>query len=344
MAYFVNPITYGGKQPTAEDLKAKMLLEPPVEQLDLKTLGFQIQEGIKSTTTDYSLTAARKVTRRDTGCGTWTPTGDLLTMGSNTITVWPLKIELEECADRYDGTILELAKKKGHATDNDLTGTVLEEIVREALSPVVYEDMMRVLFLADRTSADADYNQIDGMRKQLIAKAAAGKVVRGSNIVAATIADDDDGPTAAMAVLEDLHKKQPAKLKNVARGNKAYYVDENLYDQIEMAYINYGKGTTTLESGKTQLFSGVDEIRYRGTIVKKLPQYFQYASEDLPDGQSPHLAFLTVPTNVIVAMDQESDLAEITMWYEIKLRLNNTRVLYRLGTGFGFDSLVVFAI
>ncbi|MBO2010849.1 hypothetical protein [Hymenobacter negativus] len=344
MAYFANPITYGGKQPTAEDLKAKMLLEPPTEQLDLKTLGFQIQEGIKSSTTDYSLTAARKVTRRDTGCGSWTPTGDLLTMGSNTIVVWPLKIELEECADRYDGTILELAKKKGHATDNDLTGTVLEEIVREALSPVVYEDMLRILFLGDRTAASADYNQIDGLRKQLLAKATAGKVTKGAAIVAADIEDDDSGPTAAIKVLEDLHKKQSKKLKNVARANKAYYVDENLYDQVEMAYINYGKGTTVLESGKVQLFSGVDDIRYRGIIVKKLPTYFQYASEDLPAGQSPHLAFLTVPTNIIVAMDQESDLSEITMWYGIKERLNYTRVLYRLGTGFAFDAMIVFAI
>jgi hypothetical protein len=98
-----------------------------------------------------------------------------------------------------------------------------------------------------------------------------------------------------------------------------------------------------LESGKTQLFSGVDEIRYRGIIVKKLPQYFQYMDTDFP-ALSPHLAFLTVPTNIIVAMDQESDLAEITMWYDIKLRTNNTRVLYRLGTGFGFDALIVFAI
>jgi hypothetical protein len=343
MAYFVNPITYGGKQPTAEDLKAKLLLEPPYEQLDLKTLGFQIQEGIKSSTVDYSLTAARKVTRRDSGCGTFTPTGDLLTMGSNTINVWPLMIQLQECADRYDGTILELAKKKGHATDNDLTGTVIEEIVREALSPVVYEDALRILFLGDRTSADVNYNQIDGLRKALLAKNTAGKVTKGAAINATTIADDDDGPAAAIAVLEDLYKKQSAQLKNVARANKAFYVDEQLYDQVEQAYINYGKGTTVLESGKVQLFSGVDEIRYRGILVKKLPQYFQWASQDL-SGQSPHLAFLTVPTNIIVAMDAESDLAEITLWYDIKDRYNYTRVLYRLGVGFGFDSLIVFAV
>lgn len=345
MAYFVNSITYGGKQPTAEDLKAKMLLEPPVENLDLKTLGFQIQEGVKSSTVDYSLSAARKVTKRDTGCGSWVPTGNLLTMGSNTITVWPLMIQLDDCADRYDGTILEAAKKKGHATDNDLTGTVLEEIVREALSPVVYEDALRIMFLGDRASANTDYNQVEGLRKTLLAKATGGTVTKGNAIVAATIEDDEAGPAAAMAVLEDLYKKQSKKLKNVAKANKAFYVDENLYERIEEARIQYGSNSNgaALESGKTELFNGVDQIKYRGILVKKLPTYFQYASEDFP-ASSPHLAFLTVPTNIIVAMDQESDLAEITMWYDIKDRLNYTRVLYRLGTGFGFDSLIVFAV
>lgn len=340
MAYFINPITYGGKQPTAEDLKAKMLLEPPVEQLDLKTLGFQIQEGVKSSTVDYSMTAARKVTRRDTGCGAFVPTGDLLTMGSNTITVFPLMIQLQECADRYDGTILELAKKAGHATDNDLTGTVLEGIVREALSPVVYEDMLRILFLGDRASADVNYNQIDGLRKFLLAKATANKVNRGAAIDAAALQAD---PKNALAVLEDLYTKQTAQLKNVAKTTKVYYVDEVLYDIIEDARIQYGMGTTALESGKTELFAGVQELRYRGILIKKLPQYHQYMSVDFA-AQSPHIAILTVPTNVIVAMDQESDLSEITMWYDIKDRFNYTRVLYRLGVGFGFDTLVTFAV
>jgi hypothetical protein len=343
--FFVNPITYGGKQPTAEDLKAKMLLEPATEQLDLKTLGFQIQEGVKSSTVDYSLSAARKVTKRDSGCGPWVPTGDLLTMASNTINVWPLMIQLDECATRYEGTILELAKKKGHAHDDDLTGTIIESCVREALSPVVYEDALRILFLGDRTSSNPDYNQIEGLRKVLIGKAAAGTVTRGTGIVAATIEDDEDGPAAAMAVLEDLYKKQSKKLKNIAKANKAFYVDENLYDRIEEARIRYGSNSNgaALESGKAELFNGVDEIKYRGILVKKLPTYFQYASEDFP-AQSPHLAFLTVPTNIVVAMDAESDLAEIELWYERMDRKNYTRVLYRLGTGFGFDALIVFAI
>jgi hypothetical protein len=345
MAYFVNPITYGGKTPTAEDLKAKMLLEPPTEQADLKTLGWQIQEGVKSETVDYSLKAARKVTRRDSGCGAWAPTGDLLTMGSNKITVWPLMIQLEECAADYDGTILELAKKKGHATDDDLTGTVLEEIVREALSPVVYEDMIRILLLGDRTVSDVDYNQVDGLRKTLIQKANAGKVTKGAAIDKTVIEDDEDGPAAAMAVLEDLYKKQPKQLKNVAKAKKAFYVDENLYDQVENARIRYGSNSNgaALESGKAELFNGVDEIKYRGILVKKLPTYFQYSEQDFP-ANSPHIAFLTVPTNIIVAMDAESDLAEIEMWYERKERMNYTRVLYRLGTGFGFDTMIVFAI
>ncbi|KUG06882.1 hypothetical protein ASU33_06035 [Solirubrum puertoriconensis] len=342
MAYFVNPITYGGKQPTAEELKAKMLLEPPTEQIDLKTLGFQIQEGVKSSTTDYSVTAARKVTRRDTGCGTWTPSGDLLTMASNTIEVWPLKIELEECAQRFDGTILELAKKKGHATDDDLTGTQLEEIVREALSPVVYEDMIRILFLSDRAAASPDYNQIDGLRKKLLAKATAGKVVRGAAIVAADIEADY---TKALDVLEDAYKKQPAALKNVAKGNKVYFIDEVLYDAVEEARIRFGNNSNgaALESGKAELFSGIEEIRYRGILVKKLPQYHQYMSQDFA-GQSPHICILTVPTTIVVAMDQESDLAEITMWYNIDERKNKTRVLYRLGVGFAYDQLIVFSI
>ncbi|GGG34216.1 hypothetical protein [Hymenobacter glacieicola] len=340
MAYFVNPIIYGGKQPTAEDLKAKMLLEPPVEQLDLKTLGFQVQEGVKSSTVDYSLTAARKVTKRDTGCGPWVPTGDLLTMASNTINVWPLMIQLEECADRFDGTVLESAKKKGHATDNDLSGTVLEEIVREGLSPVVYEDMLRIMLLADRGSSDENYNQVDGLRKQLIAKAVDGKIVRGTDIPSA----DGITPAEAVAVLEDLYKKQTAQLKNVAKTNKAYYVDEVLYDAIEDARINFGSDTTVLESGKAELFSGSDKpLYYRGILIKKLPQYNQYA-QDLPAGQSRHIAFLTVPTTIVVAMDAESDLAEITMWYDIKDRKNYTRVLYRLGVGFAYDKLIVFSL
>ena len=163
-------------------------------------LGILVKEGVKRGSTSIGILPQEKVTRRDSGCGEFTPTGTLLKLTKNQITVDPVEIKLQECAADYTETVLEAALKEGHVDDNDLEGTVIETIVRKALaeglgslsvaeageldmalepvltqkvSGVVYADGYRMWLLGDRASADVSYNQTDGIRKKLLTAAPA---------------------------------------------------------------------------------------------------------------------------------------------------------------------------
>ena len=52
----------------------------------------------------------------------------------------------------------------------------------------------------------------------------------------------------------------------------------------------------------------------------------------------------TAPKNLIWATDLESDVTTAEFKYEAKERRNWWRVLFRLGSGFAYDTLVSFAV
>ncbi len=375
MPFFERPLIVGGSAANATN-NLSLLVYPAIKYPDLAELKILVKEGVKRRSTTIGILPQEKVTRRDSGCGEFTPTGTLLKMVKNDITVDPVEIKLQECADDYTETVLEAALKAGHAEDNNLEGTVIETIVRKALdqglsslsvteagqldmavepavagpvSGVIYADAYRMFLLADRTSADPNYNQTDGVRKKLLAKApTAGQagatgVYRGAAMPTEAALKAD--PTLILDVLQDLYENCSDVLQDQDDAQKAIYLDTKSYRAVRYAYRALVAGKVTEES-KLSVITGTNgqAYTYEGIELIELKGYGRWIKSDFPGGTSPLMAMYTVKQNLVFATDLISDMAEIKFWYDINTEFNRTRVKYRIGAGFGYDILMAFSI
>jgi hypothetical protein len=374
MPFFERPLLVGGSAANAGN-NLSLLVYPAKRVPSLMELGILVKEGVKRGSTSIGILPQEKVTRRDSGCGEFTPTGTLLKLTKNQITVDPVEIKLQECASDYTETVLEAALKEGHAEDNNLEGTVIETVVRKALdeglsslsvseageldmalepvltqkvSGVVYTDGYRMWLLGDRASADVNYNQTDGIRKKLLtaaptaAESGATGTYRGAAMP--TAQDLKADPTLALGVLEDLFENCSEELQDQDEEQKGFYVDSLFYRAVRKAYRklvadNVGDELklTLIDGSKGQ------KLRYEGIELIELKSYNRWMKADFP-ASNPLLAIYTVRENLVWATDLLSDMAEVKFWYDINTEFNRTRVKYRIGAGFGFDILMAFSL
>lgn len=374
MPFFERPLIVGGSAANAGN-RVSLLVYPAKKVPSLMELGILVKEGVKRRATTVGILPQEKVTRRDSGCGEFTPTGTLLKMVKNEITVDEVEIKLQECASDYTETVLEAALKVGHAEDNNLEGTVIETIVRKALdsglsslsvteagqldmaiepvlgtqvSGVIYMDAYRMFLLGDRASADVNYNQTDGVRKKLLAKNSVAEttgatgVYRG--IAMPTPAQLKANPLLALDILEDLYENSSEELQDQDDEQKAIYVDSLFYRAVRKAYRKLVQDNAD-EELKLSVIEGSKNKRlaYEGIELIELKSYNRWMKADF-SASNPLIAIYTVRENLVFATDLESDMAEIKFWYDINTEFNRTRVKYRIGAGFGFDILMAFSI
>ncbi|MDO7888198.1 hypothetical protein [Hymenobacter cheonanensis] len=375
MPFFERPLIVGGSAANAGN-NLSLLVYPAKKVPSVMELGILVKEGVKRRATTIGILSNEKVTRRDSGCGEFTPTGTLLKLTKNDITVDPVEIKLQECADDYTETVLESALKDGHAEDNNLEGTVIETIVRKALteglgslsvneagqldmaiepvltqqvSGVVYLDGYRMWLLGDRTSSDPNYNQTDGIRKKLIvanptpsSKGTTG-TYRGAAMPTAAALKAD--PTLILGVLGDLYENCSEELQDQDDAQKAFYLDTKSYRAVRLAYRALVAGKVTEESNLSVIAGSQGQrFTYEGVELIELKSYSRWVAADLPNGTSQCIAIYTVRENLVWATDLISDMAEVKFWYDINTEFNRTRVKYRIGAGFGFDILMAYAL
>ncbi|GAA4362784.1 hypothetical protein GCM10023185_31060 [Hymenobacter saemangeumensis] len=347
-----------------------IVAQPARKVPTLQELGFRVIENIKTETILAGLLAKDKVTVKDTGCGEFVGTGKLAAWTTNSLTVDKLVAQDEDCAETFEGTILQGMLAQGHATDSDLTGTEIEKLVRvyleggvakltaeqqgvigdlldlalnEQVSPVVYRDALRIWMLGDKASASRDYNQTDGLRKKLLTKnavagsTAANGMYRGAAINFAAL---EATPALIDDLLQDLMDNSSDELQDIDEDQKAFYLSKSLYRLAK----NRAQTVIPEDKSKFEYDKVTKKVTFDGQEVKQLKLWEQYIKADFAGGTSPHLALYTVPRNLVWATDLESDMTTAEFKYEAKTRINWWRVLFRLGAGFAYDRLVAFAI
>jgi hypothetical protein len=374
MPFFERPLIVGGSAANAGN-NLSLLVYPARRVPSVMELGILVKEGVKRNATTIGILPQEKVTRRDSGCGEFTPTGTLLKLTKNQISVDPVEIKLQECASDYTETVLEAALKPGHAEDDNLEGTVIETIVRKALteglaslsateagqldmaieapltqqvSGVIYTDGYRMWLLGDRTSSDPNYNQTDGIRKKLIAaNAAAGTTgttgtYRGAAMPTPAALKAD--ASLILGVLEDLYENCSEELQDQDDAQKAFYLDTLSYRAVRKAYRELVADRVADES-KLTVIEGSQGKRftYEGVELIELKSYNRWMKADFA-AANPLIAIYTVRENLVWATDLITDMAEVKFWYDINTEFNRTRVKYRIGAGFGFDILMAYAL
>lgn len=334
MAILETDITYGGKN--AEDLKASIIFQPVLNAPELTSLGVDIKEGVISSEPLVRVVPSDKVTKKKETCG-FNPSGKVADLLDESVTVKELAIEMEQCAKDFDGTILQVMKKRG-VERNDLTGTALEGVIVDLLNPIIKRDLMRIFLLGDTASTSADYDQIDGLWKKIFAGVAGGDIIRVQ-----TLADNAMATAgAALTTLNNLHFNAPMELQTLPDADKVKVVTQSIYNNYVQSLANNNQ----LESSWTTLQNGITTVMHFGVPVVPVGLLDKYLALDfapLGDIESPHRAYYTAVNNVVAATDLESDFTTVDLWYEKKPQMNYLRVEYKLGAAIASGDLMAVA-
>ena len=279
-----------------------VILSPVAQDEDISLL-FTIKEGIKSKFQIHLADQLGDVTTAYSGCGLGdTATGVDIT--NKTLEVSDFQVYREQCADVFDDTVFELAKKSG-VDRNDLTGTQIQNgIITPLLAPATARDMFAMATFGDTGSGDALLALMDGQWTKLIAGVATYEVTKSSVSFGPTLAAGE-----ALSGLEATYTESKLALKQIKPSDKAFYVTVAVFE-------NYQKSLETLggtDSGWKVVQDGVQKLYFRG--IEVIPMYGWSRVIEAKSIADPHRILYTTKANHILGFDSRADSSKLKMWF-----------------------------
>ena len=300
---------------------------------------FQFLPNVKGKVNIYLPQRLQKVIRKDTGCG-FTAVGTT-TIDDKTLTPCKVKINLEECEDRFDNTIFELARRSG--TDrNDLRGTDIDDIIQRQMTGAVREDNQKLLWFGRDADPDDFYGVCDGFWNILIdSSSSLGHSILmsdDSNIEVAGLMVDD----GALTAMKEIFTNQPGTLRRIARTDKRWYVTSTVWDNLTETYEQLGT-----DSGLRRLEDGSDSLMFRGSQVIDMPEW----DDALADSANPfsteignNAILYTTPSNLVIGSDVNDPAAQLRTRYDEETELVRTTGKWIQGVQIVHEELTAIAI
>ena len=301
---------------------------------------FEILTGVKSSQKLDKFSTLQKITKAEAS-GFAGATG--VTYTQRTIAVARMEAEVEQAGGAFwnsiKGELLRLGLNK-----DDISGTVLQQIVSDIMLRGVKRDLERQIWFGDTTSAGgsaADYNAYDGIFSALAGLPAGQKLAIPSGALPANQAQTEfDAQIAAMPSegLED-------------RAGLVFFATRSMCDNYRATL-----STTATDSSYNALVNGVPTLAYQGIPIIEMGLWDSVIAADsnvatpltapsLFDNTKKldgHLCVLTVKNNIVVATDYDS-VGGADLWYNKDLKYNRFRFEYVMGTNYKNDELVVTA-
>lgn len=193
------------------------------------------------------------------------------------------------------------------------------------------------------TSSGADVILTSAIAGQAFSAAVAAANVSGNlaGTVAQTTANtpaQDLGTDEAEATMKSMLVNSTKVLKGLAgRGKPArfYLTDtmiENYTDTLE---------STGVEASHTAMVDGIERLTYRGVPI--IPMNIDEHLDADFASPYPHRAILTVPDNLMLVLNGQSDLSEVKMWFNNDENTNRQRGQFEFGCDFVLPELVTVA-
>ena len=303
------------------EIGEKVIFAPISEDEDITTL-FTIKEGIKSKFQIHLADNLGDVTTAYSGCGLGdTATGVDIT--NKTLEVTDLQVYREQCADVFDDTYLEVAKKTG-VDRNDLTTTSIQkEIITPLLAGATARDLFALASFGDTGSGDPLLSLLDGMWTKLIAGVATYEVIKSSVSFGATLSDGE-----ALAGLQASYTEASLALKQIKPAQKAFYVTVDVFENYQ-ASLETKEGT---DSGWKVVQDGVQRLYFRG--IEVIPMFGWSRVIEGKSIADPHRILYTTKENHILGFDMRSDSSKLKMWFSDDD--DKMKYLYRYRAGYEY--------
>ena len=308
-------------------LATDVLYKPAVMNPDTMSL-FRVRPGIKSKLQLHMINPLGKIVKGDQGCGTKSVTGDAVSLTNRTLEVCTMETYLEQCADVFEGTVYESALRSG-VDINDLTGTGIQTIIQNIVLQSLQREVFRIFSFGDTTSPAGDpayYGMCDGLWSRLFAGEASYAVTKVDTIASHT-------PATVQGYFKNLYEGAPILLKQMAPGQKGFYVTGNIYEALVSAY------ESTTESGgfviRTE--NGVQSISYRGIPVNVFYAWDNWiASDNL--GNNSRILY-TTQENHVIGIEEASNQSRTKIYFDEDDELLKVKAKFKLGYNYVHDEL-----
>jgi hypothetical protein len=311
-------LTYGGKE------TMDVLIKPSFQDPELSKL-FRIMTDIQSSKKLYLVNQLSYITKAYAGCGLPDPTGSGVNITQKTLTVEPLEVYLEQCADVFTDTIFETWRKTG-ADVNDLSGTEAQRLIETLVMDAVKRDAFRIACFGDTDISDTRYTMLDGLWKVIFDNVESYCIDRIEYLPDGTLAAD-----AALGYLKNLFNGADNLLKAVENKNKIFHCTGSIYDNLLASYESKAGGTSEIQLN--WLVDGVASLKFRGVEINPIRSWDTYIDADFSDA-NPHRIIYTAKDNWVLGLEKESDFTKAKFWYSDDDDMNKTLIRYRMGVQF----------
>ena len=233
-----------------------------------------------------------KILRKYSTCG-FTAAGGTTTIVDKTLSVEKIKANLEECVDAWDDTIFAELMKSGVNRD-DLSGTVIDNIIRTQYLKAASSDIHRIAWFADANDADSDWNQFDGWITNFVDNSATIGTSRFIDLDATSFENLDAlASDGALGIMRQIWAAQTATLRAVPNMDKKFYVTNTFIDNYATTLENQGN-----IEGQRYIQDGVAKYMFRGVELVAVPEW----DTNLADSTNPHYtgSGLSIGSNLIV--------------------------------------------
>lgn len=328
--------TYAG-----QEFLTELFYDPQPEGEDIFA-DYRLMDNVDSTRNLYFNNTLTKTLVPYSTCGR-TTTGST-TLSDKTLTVYKLKQQLEQCEDQFEDTVLGELRKKGTKI-TDLTGTVLEDIIRTQALRALRYDIPRQIWFNKQTSASTHYTAFDGFFQLFFDSSAslAHSINMAYNTDYETSSSSDTLSTdGAYKAMKKIYENQGANLRAIPNNMKKFFVTSTVYDNLLVTYENTGT-----DLGLTRLSDGIGTLKFRGITVKEMP-YWDYALTDTTANPmsaqiGSNAIVLTMNENLVVGTDMAFRDASFEVWYSRDDEKLYTDFKLKLGVQYLHNDYVAFA-
>lgn len=270
------------------------------------------------------------------------PSGELITLSERFLEVENVGVDLEQCTLLLEDGFMEQFLNSGNDIFN-LEGTYLQKYLEGKVVDALKLDVPRVIWFADKASADANYNMIDGFFKNLHALAATNPDMVGPAIPG-TLPDTstEAGAKAMIAIFAGLYNAQSRALRSLPAARKRFIVNIELAEGLQDAYTTLGSVNGDLFIRRSQDGEGYDVYKYKGIDIIGMAHWTDIITTDL-GGDSVYRAVLTDRENLVVGTDRIDDTMNVELQYHPYPRVNTLDANFKLGTQVLWPDLTVFS-
>jgi len=311
---------------TTNPKDAEVIQKKIFTDVDVTTI-FRVFQGVRSEGLRIPLANRLRKIIKKLPTNQRTPTGNLLDITNRILSVKDMGVTLEQDSTQLYNTIEEQFLNSGMDSE-DLTGTQVQKLIEDVAAKGTAEDLPRIAFFADVTDPSSDYDQTDGLWKNIEALAVSYPTMKVATAIPTTL------PTAAddiIALYDSLYAAQTVDMRAIPSNEKLFIVNGEIREALYNAYTSKSSVTADRYLSMIQLRDGYDVLAFKGIPVIAMWNWTQIITDDL-GGNKIWRMLLTDKENLCIGTDVLTDVMDLRFEFHKYQSTNTLRSRFKFGT------------